>query len=374
MLILYEWSFADPPSGHYVSLPREDSEQLFKRAHQLLRQRASSEAADVLMNFPFEVVHPRDQPSKRSLRVVVSPADRVQLERVSLEVFRDLARAMGKVGCYVQMIFAESDKQQGHTAHQATQQNYLARNLRPHEVDAVLHGYIGLQHGNLANFTLQSLEQFYRDLDLDIDVSRYGGSVRSRFHTILTKAESKIQAIILVGVLERFRVGSSMHRTPEREAEIRALIDRLMGVSAVKKVDLRIRTDVVESALGDAEMLIDQRGASSGVDRVHTAFHGYLHEVCRVASLAPGEEARMTELLTLLREKHPAFDQAGPRDEDIKGVMRSMAAIVDALNPLRNKASAAHPNERVLEQAEAMLVINTVRTLLHYIDSKVQSG
>jgi hypothetical protein len=31
-----------------------------------------------------------------------------------------------------------------------------------------------------------------------------------------------------------------------------------------------------------------------------------------------------------------------------------MAAIIDALNPVRNRASGAHPNELVLEEAEAM--------------------
>lgn len=45
--------------------------------------------------------------------------------------------------------------------------------------------------------------------------------------------------------------------------------------------------------------------------------------------------------------------------------------IVDALNPLRNRASLAHPNESLLAEPEAMLVINSVRTLLHYIDSRV---
>jgi hypothetical protein len=204
-------------------------------------------------------------------------------------------------------------------------------------------------------------------------VSRYGGSVRSRFESIITEADPKLQSIILVGFLEKFKVGTSMHRTPERGAEIHTLIDRLVGVTAVKGLDLHIRTDVVDSALADAEMLIDRRSASSGVDRVHTAFHGYLRAVCSVASLSPGEEASMTELLTLLRERHPAFEQVGPRDDDIKRVMRSMAAIVDTRNTLRNKASAAHPNGRMLGQPEAMLVINTVRTLLHYIDSKVQA-
>jgi Abortive infection C-terminus len=83
-------------------------------------------------------------------------------------------------------------------------------------------------------------------------------------------------------------------------------------------------------------------------------------------------DASITELLTVIREAHPAFLATGARADDIRRVMRSMAAIGDALNPLRNRASVAHPNQELLAPAEAMLVINVVRTLLHYIDAKLQ--
>jgi hypothetical protein len=44
---------------------------------------------------------------------------------------------------------------------------------------------------------------------------------------------------------------------------------------------------------------------------------------------------------------------------------------VDALNPLRNKASVAHANPVLLPEPEAMLVINAARSILHYVDEKV---
>jgi hypothetical protein len=46
-----------------------------------------------------------------------------------------------------------------------------------------------------------------------------------------------------------------------------------------------------------------------------------------------------------------------------------VAAILDALNPMRNRASVAHPNPTLLEQPEAMLVVNAARTILHYLDA-----
>jgi hypothetical protein len=51
-------------------------------------------------------------------------------------------------------------------------------------------------------------------------------------------------------------------------------------------------------------------------------------------------------------------------------MLGSMATILDALNPVRNNASIAHPNRALVGEAEAVLVINTVRTLLTYLEAK----
>ncbi|MGF1617098.1 MAG: abortive infection family protein [Acidimicrobiia bacterium] len=47
------------------------------------------------------------------------------------------------------------------------------------------------------------------------------------------------------------------------------------------------------------------------------------------------------------------------------------AAVIDALGPIRNKWSMAHPNEDLLEPGEATLVINVARSLLRYLADKV---
>jgi Abortive infection C-terminus len=59
------------------------------------------------------------------------------------------------------------------------------------------------------------------------------------------------------------------------------------------------------------------------------------------------------------------------RAQDILQVLRSCSAIMDALNPVRNRATVAHPNAELLQKEEAMLVINVARTLLHYLDAKL---
>jgi hypothetical protein len=47
-----------------------------------------------------------------------------------------------------------------------------------------------------------------------------------------------------------------------------------------------------------------------------------------------------------------------------------MAATLDALNTIRNNASAAHPNEDLLGDPEALLAINAGRTIFTYVAQK----
>lgn len=49
-------------------------------------------------------------------------------------------------------------------------------------------------------------------------------------------------------------------------------------------------------------------------------------------------------------------------------IHRGMARIIDALNPLRNQSSMAHPNDVLLDEPEAMLAINCVCTPLRYLN------
>jgi Abortive infection C-terminus len=73
----------------------------------------------------------------------------------------------------------------------------------------------------------------------------------------------------------------------------------------------------------------------------------------------------ITALFGLIRQHHPKLQNHRPGVEAQK-ILRGMAQIVDALNPARNRKSVAHPTGELLEEPEAMLVANAVRSLLHY--------
>lgn len=244
------------------------------------------------------------------------------------------------------------------------------------EVMKVVNRYIGVSMGYLGNFSYRTHAEFYPEyceID-DIYPDEIPGTTRERFIHILNTVEPAKQARILRGVLERFPVGAEgapATRTPELRAAIQEIIRRLEGASPVTSPSPRITSAVVERAIADAEALIQSQGATSGVDRVHTALHGYLRVVCDEAGITYASDSSLTALFKLLREGHPVFQDPGPRAREITQILRSSSAIMDALNPVRNTASVAHPNEDLLPAEEAMLVINIARTLLHYLDSKL---
>jgi hypothetical protein len=131
------------------------------------------------------------------------------------------------------------------------------------------------------------------------------------------------------------------------------------------------KLEVVRKALKDADNLLRTGGPSSAFDRVHTALHGYLKEVCDLKGLPYGSLPSITELYKTIRTSHPAFAVTGTHADAIKKVANGMASALDGINTLRNQASAAHPNEELLDDVDATLAFNATRTILNYVLGKV---
>lgn len=241
------------------------------------------------------------------------------------------------------------------------------------EIMKLVNRYIGVSGGYLGDFSYRTHAEFYNEYcDLDINPYEYQGTTRERFIAILSAADPRVQAKIIRGVLEKFPVGEEPPtRTHELHKQFVEIAQRLEATSPISSPTPKITSTVVSIAIADAEALIQSNGATSGVDRIHTALHGYLLAVCDAAGIGYPPDASLTNLFKLLREQHSTFQNLGPRAQDILQVLRSCGAIIDALNPVRNRATLAHPNEELLEKEEAMLVINVARTLLHYLDAKL---
>jgi hypothetical protein len=247
--------------------------------------------------------------------------------------------------------------------------------LSNQEITKIVKRYIGVFNGYLGDFSYRTHAEFYSEYcDLDINTDSYTGTTRERFIEILQNSPPNVQAKIVRGVLERFPVNAEnanpATRTQDLYDELLEIAWRVEGTSPITTPDPKITSKIVERAITDAETLLNANGATSGVDRIHTALHGYLQAVCDTQNIAYLKDDQMTKLFWLLRQHHPAVQNLGARSQDIERVFRSLVNILDVLNPIRNNASVAHPNIDLLEKDEAMLVINAARTIMHYLDSK----
>ena len=143
------------------------------------------------------------------------------------------------------------------------------------------------------------------------------------------------------------------------------------GIEDVAHVEPKSSTNTGLEALADAQELLRSRGPTSAIDRVHTGLHDFLRTVCARAGISCPSEETANQFLKAILNEHPAFKNLGPRSDEIKRILRSTGAIVDAFGTLRNKSSLVHPNEALLGADEALLVINAARSLLRYFDSKL---
>lgn len=249
--------------------------------------------------------------------------------------------------------------------------------LSHQEVLIISKHYIGVSGGYLGDFfSYRTLSEFYPEYcNLDININDIEGKIQDRFRKILSAATPKQQATIIHGVLKRFPVEASdapSSRTAELREELKAMAIRLEGGPQISTPSVTLQAESLQRALDDAEQLIEKTGATSAVDRVHTALHAYLKALCDEARITVADDATLTAFLKGARQNHPALQPVGPRAEDITRVLHSLSTIADALGPVRNKASMAHPQPALLEPPEAMLVVHLVRTILHYFNARLE--
>lgn len=245
--------------------------------------------------------------------------------------------------------------------------------LTSQEIHRLVYDYIGVEAGYLVGFSYSSHQEFYPYYcGLDIDPLKLTMTTRERFIHILQNASPIDQAKILRGTLVKLPPQSDeAHRKSELATEIESWARRCEGMVVPASITLSITSELIDRAISDAEVLIRENGATSGLDRIHTMIHGYLLAMCDSAGVTCSKEANITALFGLLRHQHPRLHPTGPRSEDVTRLLRALAQILDVLNPLRNHASIAHPNLQLLGEDEARLVINAARSFMQYVTRKL---
>jgi hypothetical protein len=244
--------------------------------------------------------------------------------------------------------------------------------LKSSEIHWLVHTYIGVEGGYLGDFSYRTHREFYPGYcDLDINLDQVPGSTtREKFCAVLVGSAPHIQAAILRGVAKRFPAESERTRTPAAFRQLHELAKRCADGAAVAPTSPAISSEVVEHALKDAAALLETRGPISAMDRVHTALHGYLKAACVRISLEVPPQAATTLVFKLLRQNHPGLSDLGAQHDSLIKILQGMSQVIDGVSTQRNNASLAHANDELLRREDALLAINSARTLIQYLDTR----
>lgn len=127
--------------------------------------------------------------------------------------------------------------------------------------------------------------------------------------------------------------------------------------------------ETLRRAIGDASIFIGQGKYSSCIDRVHTAIHGYLRSKLDDLEVSYEESDMMPKLFNLLYREWETLNNSDLDDMMLKA-LRSASATLDVLNDIRNRHSLAHPNDNIIGENEAKLVLGLAESISRYINKR----
>ncbi len=127
-------------------------------------------------------------------------------------------------------------------------------------------------------------------------------------------------------------------------------------------------SDILNSAIDDAEIMIEEGRPENAYDRIHTALHGIVKSKCIELSINFGANDNLGNLLSQIRNR--LASQGGDAAE-IAILIASLTKITGILDGFRNKNSLAHPTKKLLDSDEALFAINISKALIKYIKAKI---
>lgn len=119
----------------------------------------------------------------------------------------------------------------------------------------------------------------------------------------------------------------------------------------------------------EAELSFIREGRyDSAVDRVHTAFHGYLRQLLNEHGESHTVDDSLPGLFARLHAYYGSTIQPADVGERVKMILRSAGGMVTTVNELRNNNTVAHPNGNLIQKREAQLVIRLVNAIIDYVE------
>ena len=248
------------------------------------------------------------------------------------------------------------------------------------EVTQFIEFYIGVDdYGQIRGFRdWEHLREFYYvDCDLDIDPPQEQ-SLTEEFENILRMQSPQNQARILRAGIQEFFVYSEFEYYTIQEklkSRLEKVADRLESESTMIEIAVPSSTsETVRASIEEAANAIHRGRVSRAIDRMHTALHAHIKHLCDEENIEYPENPKIKKLFSRLRECHPALQFDTIRAHDVDNILNKLSAMIDALSPIRNKATLSHPpEEKLLDEVEATLAVNATSSIFNYLEHKIQS-
>ena len=165
------------------------------------------------------------------------------------------------------------------------------------------------------------------------------------------------------------------HTYAERRVRIAQLFQPIIDMlnasednAAVDFPKVSLQSNTVRQAIADAELFIRERKYESAVDRIHTAFHGYLRQILDRHQIVYQSDDTLPSLYAKLHSYYGAAIQPPDVAGRIRDIIRSGSNMVIKINELRNNNTVAHANTQLIQKREAELVIRMLNALWDYIE------
>jgi hypothetical protein len=207
----------------------------------------------------------------------------------------------------------------------------------------------------------QGLHQFYRHVHWDNPELK--GVAISAIETTLSRDADNLAKIWELDNVQRYISNADADLFNEIKDIVNQNGQRNVSAAPSKNVN-----ENIYQALQDAEVLLQNHGPHRAYDRVHTALHASLRQMCANHGIATNTtNDNVPGLLALITAHLKALPDDG-RNEDVFKMLRSSGSILHGINNLRNNYSMAHPTETLLNEADARFAINLVRSIMTYVD------
>lgn len=171
-------------------------------------------------------------------------------------------------------------------------------------------------------------------------------------------------------IMHIWNIESMQRVIKSRDAKVYNAIESYINGDALRTVTaspVNNTNDNIYKLLKDAEHLIQNQGPGNAYDRIHTALHATLKEMCDKHFITRKDDAGVHELLPLINN-HLKAQGDTDRNKLVFDMLRSANAILDKANQLRNHHSNAHPNDGLLNDSDAKFAINLIRSIMSYLD------